>query len=138
MNGFAIAFRWAVIAGILQDWFFALPGIFVPAAILQFAKTDPVIPTYWPAYACLLLMLLSFFYIPAAVDPFRYGNVALFTVMARLGGVVFFFILYPGAFPAFFGYIDLTLTLLQGGLLALALITAGPGLPPSDVAAGSR
>jgi hypothetical protein len=129
VNKFAHAFRWAVIAGILQDWFFALPGIFIPAAVLQLAGAEPVTTVVWPAYACLLLMLLSFFYIPAAVDPLRYSSFALFTVMARLGGVFMFFILYPGAFPPLFGYIDLTLTLLQGTLLALTLITAGPAVP---------
>ncbi|HEY7326935.1 MAG TPA: hypothetical protein VH592_04820 [Gemmataceae bacterium] len=129
MNKFAVMFRWAVIAGIIQDWFFALPGIFIPSAILQFAGAEPVTPPTWPAYACLLLMLLSFFYIPAAIDPFRYSSFALFTVIARFGGVIFFFFLYPGAFPPLFGYIDLTLTLLQGSLLVLALIAAGPKVP---------
>ena len=47
-NKLAVAFRWVVIAGILQDWFFALPGIFIPAAIIQFAGADPVVPPYWP------------------------------------------------------------------------------------------
>lgn len=129
MNRFALAFRWAMIAGILQDWFFALPGIFIPAAILQFAGAEPVAPPAWPAYACLLLLLLSLFYIPAAVDPFRYSSFALFAVVARLGGVVFFFVLYPGAFPALFGIIDLTLTVLQGSLLFLALLATGQKIP---------
>jgi hypothetical protein len=128
-NKYAIAFRWSVIAGIVQDWFFALPGIFIPAAIIQFAGTDPVVPPFWPAYACLLLMLLSFFYIPAAVNPYRYSLAAVLTVFARLAGVIFFFVIYPGAFPRFFGYIDLTLTLLQGTLLMLAFITSGPKIP---------
>ncbi len=138
MNKFAIAFRWAVIAGILQDWFFALPGIFIPSAVLQLANADPVPTPIWPAYACLLLMLLSFFYIPAAIDPFRYSSFALFTVVARLGGVVFFFLLYPGTFPPLFGYIDLTLTLLQGSLLALALFAAGPKIPESAQVSAAR
>ena len=115
-------FRWAVIAGILQDWFFALPGIFVPNAVLGLAGADPAVQPIWPACACLLLMLLSIFYIPGAVDPIRHASLAAFTVAARAGGVVFFFFLYPGQFPAFFGYIDLTLTVLQGTLLALTLL----------------
>jgi hypothetical protein len=129
VNKFARAFRWVVIAGILQDWFFALPGIFIPAAILQFAGTTPVVPPFWPSYACVLLMLLSFFYIPGAIDPYRYSTFALFTVVARLGGVIFFTFLYPGQFPIFFLYIDLILTLLQGSLLMLAFITSGPVVP---------
>jgi hypothetical protein len=138
VNKYAYAFRWAVIAGILQDWFFALPGIFVPAAVLQFAGAAPVSTPVWPAYACLLLMLLSFFYIPAAVDPLRYSSFAVFTVIARVGGVIFFFVLYPGAFPPLLGYIDLTLTLLQGILLGLTFITAGPAVPESVPATYER
>jgi hypothetical protein len=128
-NKFAIAFRWSVILGILQDWFFALPGMFIPAAILQFAGTDPVVPPHWVAYACLVLMLLSFFYIPGAVDPYRYSSFAILTVVARLAGVTFFTLIYPGAFPPLFLYIDLTLTVIQGSLLALAIITSGPTVP---------
>lgn len=138
MNTFAVWFRWVVVAGILQDWFFAIPGILIPSAILQFAGAEPVAPPTWPAYACLLLVLLSFFYIPAALDPFRYSSFALFTVTARLGGVIFFFLLYPGVFPPLFGYIDLTLTLLQGSFLILALLTAGPQIPQSRPVIGAR
>jgi len=138
VNKFAIGFRWAVVAGILQDWFFALPGIFIPSAILQFAKADPVAPPVWPAYASLLLTLLSFFYIPAAIDPFRYSAFALFTVIARVGGVIFFFLLNPGAFPPLFGYIDLTFALLQGSLLVLAMLAAGPKVPESATATVAR
>src|SRR5206468_846182 len=102
------------------------------------AGADPVAPPVWPAYACLLLLLLSFFYVPAAVDPYRYSSFALFAVVARVGGVIFFFALYPGAFPPLFGYIDLTLTLLQGALLVLALLAAGPKVPEPAPAAGVR
>lgn len=122
MNTPARWFRWAVVAGILQDWFFALPGILIPNAVLGMAQAEPVVQPIWPAFACLLLMLLSLFYIPGAVDPFRYAPLAAASVAARAGGVVFFFFLYPGQFPPFFGYIDLILTLLQGTLFALAMI----------------
>jgi hypothetical protein len=130
VNKYALWFRWVVIAGILQDWFFALPGIFIPNAVLGLAQADPAIQPIWPAFACLILMLLSFFYIPGAVDPFRYSPLAALTVVARFGGVIFFFLLYPGKFPPFFGYIDLTLTVLQGTFLILALYT-GPVAEPS-------
>ena len=130
MNKFTRWFRWIVVAGILQDWFFALPGIFIPNAVLAFAQTAPAAQPIWPAFACLLLMLLSVFYIPGAVDPFRYAPLAALTVVARAGGVVFFFLLYPGQFPVFFGYIDLTLTGLQGTLLTLAFLE-GPQAEPS-------
>jgi hypothetical protein len=130
VNKYGRWFCWSVFAGILQDWFFALPGIFYPNTVLGVAQTEPATQPIWPAYACMLLILLSIFYIPGALNPIRNASLALFTVVARLGGVIFFFLLYPGQFPAFFGYIDLTLTLLQGSLLFLTLLQ-GPDLEPA-------
>ena len=121
MNRFAIGFRWAVVIGILEVWFFALPGNFIPNAVLGVVGADPVLVPVWPAFACWILTLLSIFYIPAAVDPFRYIPLAVCTVAARLGGVVFFFVLVPGRFPPALGYVDLGLAVLQGALLLLAL-----------------
>jgi len=120
MNKYAVYFRWAVIAGILQDWFFAIPGLMIP-------KRGPWVLRAWnqrstPSgrrFACVTLLLLSIAYIPGAVDPFRNSLMAFFTVVARLGGVILFFIVYPGMFPPLFGFIDVVLTLVQGTLLAL-------------------
>jgi hypothetical protein len=130
VNTYAIWFRRAVLLGILQDWFFALPGIFIPNAVLAWVGADPALEPVWPAFASLLLVLLSVFYIPAAIDPFRYLPAAVMTVLARFAGVLFFFVLYPGRFPALFGYLDLTFGLVQGALLLLAL-RAGPVSEPS-------
>jgi hypothetical protein len=127
VNKYAWWFRWSVFAGILQDWFFALPGILFPNTVLRVAQTEPATQPIWPAFACLLLMLLSVVYIPGALRPIRNAPMAVFTVVARLGGVVFFFLLYPGQFPVFFGYIDLILTLLQGSLLFMTLLQ-GPDI----------
>jgi hypothetical protein len=129
VNVFARGFRWAVVVGILQDWFFAFAGVFVPQAVLELVGADPVPQHVWPAYASLLLVFLSLFYIPAAIDPYRYGSFAVLAVLARVGGVFFFFVLYPGAFPPLLGYIDAVFTLVQATLLVLAFGTAGPPTP---------
>ncbi|HYH68971.1 MAG TPA: hypothetical protein VD866_30030 [Urbifossiella sp.] len=133
MNCYARGFRWAVVIGILQDWLFAIPGIVIPHAVLLFAGADPVPQPVWPAYAFLLLLLLSLVYIPAAVDPYKYSFFAALTVLARVAGVIFFFVIWPGAFPPLPGYIDLGLTVVQGTLLLLAFVTAGPVVPPVPV-----
>ena len=52
-NKYGRWFFWAVFAGILQDWFFALPGIFYPNTVLGLAQTEPAIQPIWPAYACI-------------------------------------------------------------------------------------
>ena len=44
----------------------------------------------WPRFAALLLILLSAFYIPSAVDPDRYRATAWTAVLSRLAGVLFF------------------------------------------------
>jgi hypothetical protein len=129
MNCYARWFRWLVILGILQDWLMAGPGIFFPDFVLGILGIEVVGEPVWPAFASLLLVLLGLAYVPAAVDPFRYLPVAVFTVVARLAGVLFFFVLYPGRFPLLFGLIDLTFFLTQGALLFLAWRT-GPQESP--------
>jgi hypothetical protein len=130
VNTYAIWFQRAVVLGILVNCFFALPGIFIPNAVLAWVGAEPATEPVWPAFASLLLVLVSLFYIPAAVDPFRYCPVAVLAVLARGAGVVFFLVLYPGRAPALFGYIDLGFALVQGILLLLAL-RVGPAPEPS-------
>ncbi len=120
MNHYARWFRWFVILGIVQDLAMAGPGIFFPDFVLGVLGIEVVGEPVWPAFAALLLVLLGLFYIPAAVDPFRYFPVSVLTVLARLAGVIFFFLLYPGRFPLLFGLIDLAFFLTQGTLLFLA------------------
>jgi len=50
----------------------------------------------------------------------RYKATAILSVLARPPGVVFFLWLWPNLYPAF-GYLDLSLTIIQAPLLALAL-----------------
>jgi hypothetical protein len=108
-----------VVLGILVNLFFALPGILYPNAVLAFAGVEPVYQPVWPAFACSLLLLLSLFYIPGAINPFRYTSIAVLSVLARFSGVVFFFFIWPG-FPLF-GSIDLVFGIVQLVLLILAL-----------------
>lgn len=120
MNRYALWFRWAVIAGILQDWLLGVPGIVKPNSVLQLVKVKPVEQPVWPAFASLLLTLLSIMYIPGAVNPLRYRAVAILSVLARAAGVTFFFGLQRGKVPPWFGAIDLFFLLVQGPLLFLA------------------
>jgi hypothetical protein len=111
--------RWwclAVFAGIVQDWIVAIPGIFAPNLVLRLVAR-PVQQPVWPAFACLLLFLLSLFYIPGARDPFKYRTTAILTVVARGAGVIFFLGIWRGRTPAWFGYLDLAFTIIQGSLL---------------------
>ena len=131
MNTYAMWFRWAVFLGILQDFVVGLPGVFFPNGVLEYVGQPPAPDPIWIAFACLILVLLGTFYIFGAIDPFRYRPLAIFTVVARAAGVVFFFFLYRGWFPDWFGYVDLVLTLLQGSLLFLALRAGPERVPPT-------
>jgi hypothetical protein len=131
MKPYALWFRWAVFLGILQDFVVGIPGIFFPNGVLDYAGLPPAPDPVWPAFACLILVLLGTFYIPGAIDPFGYRPLAILTVVARAAGVVFFFVLYRGQFPDWFGYVDLFLTVLQGGLLFLTFRAGPESVPPT-------
>src|SRR5205085_102321 len=79
---YALWFRWSVFVGILQDWLVAIPGVFVPNAVLALAA-EPAAQPVWPAFGCSLLLLLSLFYVPGALDPFSHRATAVLTVVAR-------------------------------------------------------
>ncbi len=118
---YEVWFGRAMWLGILADWFLGVPGIFWPNATLGLAGQTPDLEhPVWPAFASLLLVLLSLFYIPGAVNLRRYKATAILSVLARPPGVVFFLWLWPNLYPAF-GYLDLSLTIIQAPLLALAL-----------------
>jgi hypothetical protein len=119
MNRYAVWFRWIVVLGILVNLFFALPGMFIPNSVLAHVGIEPVRDPVWPAFACNLLLLLSLFYIPAAVDLFRYTVVAWLAVFARLAGALFFLVIWR-VYPLF-GCLDLVFGVAQFALLLLAL-----------------
>jgi hypothetical protein len=111
-------FRRAMWAGIIQDWALGLPAIFAPEKTIRLARQRPTEDPTWTAFASLLVMLLSFSYIPGARDPFRYRTSAWLSVFARPPGVLFFLVLRRGYYPLF-GIIDGVLSVIQIPLLAL-------------------
>lgn len=124
MNKRAVWFGRAVWLGVLANCVLAIPAIFAPNATLEFVGQRPSQDPVWTAFAALLLVLLSAFYIPGANNPYRYLFNAWLAVLARTCGVIFFFFLYPGLYPIF-GLLDLTFFIIQGVLLIL-MLTATP------------
>lgn len=119
MNRYAVWFRWVVVLGILVNMFFSLPGIFIPNTVLQLSGEDPVREPIWPGAASLLLTLLSLFYIPAAVNLFRYTPVAWLAVFSRFCGFTFFIFLWKHS--AIIAWVDLFFGVPELILLILAL-----------------
>lgn len=127
MNKHATWFCRAVWAGIIADWVLGIPTIFWPEGVLKLLGMRPTEDPVWTAFAALLVVLLSLFYIPGASDPYRYRFNAWLAVLARPPGVIFFLLYKPGFYPAF-GYLDGALFLAQFPLLLLTL----RALPPQD------
>jgi len=108
--------------GIIANCTIAVPGIFIPNTVLAMlhwplALEKPV----WTAAASMLLTQLSIFYIPAAIDPFRYRAIAWLSVfLTRAAGATFFLVLWPNQYPGV-GYLDLTFFVIEAPLLLLAM-----------------
>ena len=113
-------FRRAIWLGIAANAVLALPTVLAPEWVLATLGLRPTGDPVWTAFAALLLVLLSLFYIPGGNNPHRHRFTAWLAVFARLAGVIFFLILYPGIYPAF-GILDAVFFLVQWPLLLKAL-----------------
>jgi hypothetical protein len=85
--------RWfsrVVWVGIVANVVLAIPTLAAPDQVIAFSRLPTVTPVVWARFAALLLILLSAFYAPAAIDPDRYRANAWLAVISRLAGVVFF------------------------------------------------
>ena len=119
MNQYAVHFRWVVILGVLLNWFFDLPGIFVPNTVLDWGGIAPIQTPVWLAFGCMMSALVGLFCIVGAIDPFRYAPIAILAVLARLASASFFLFLWTE--HRLFGWIDLSFGVVQAILLWLAL-----------------
>ena len=116
------ALRWfsrVVWLGIAANLALAVPPLLMPARMLAFSRLPIAEPLLWTQFAALLLILLSAFYVPAAIDPRRYVLVAWMSVLARLAGVVFFVLFQPSEYHLF-GYFDLVFFVPEAALLVAA------------------
>ena len=105
----------------------ALAAIAAPAMILALAGVPAAAPAIWPRLAALQLIVLSAFYLPAAIDIDRYRPIAWFVVAAHAAGGIFF--LFEPGYRLFAVY-DFTFALPLAVLLTMAV--------RSDHAAGPR
>jgi hypothetical protein len=115
--------------GVLVDWLRAIPAIFAPQWVLSVTGLGGTASPVWVAFSALLLFLLSLFYLPGAMDPYRSLISAKLAVPARLLLALFFLWLYPGQYPHL-GLVDLVVFLIQLPLLIVLLRTPAP---PGDI-----
>lgn len=114
--------------GIIANLGLAIPTLLYPAMMLARNSLPPADPLLWPRFSALLLILLSVFYMPAAVDPDRYRVNAWFAVASRLVGVVFFFVFQPSEYRAL-GMVDLVFFVPEVILLIVAVRRAAAAAP---------
>jgi len=114
-------FRWAIGAGFLLANLFALPGIFVPGAVLSLLKVQLTTQPVWPAFAFLLTFLVSLFFIPAAINPVRNLPTAIVSVASWFVVALYWAIFYPrmsgDSAPHVVVLVALAMGLLQAALL---------------------
>jgi len=109
-----------VLFGVFVNITLALPTVFFPNFVLGLMRVPLTHEPMWANFAAFLLILLSLSYIPGAIDPVRYRAGAWHSVIARLGGALFFLVTPFRHDWALFGLIDLTFFVSEGILLAMA------------------
>ena len=128
MNKYATWFGRVVWLGILANFSFAVLAFLKPNDLLAFLQLGSVESTVWLFNYSVLLVMLSCFYIPAALDPFRYLVSAWLLVAARLIPATTFFVgVYVSYMAKGFltlGIVDSTVGVIELVLLVLALRTA--------------
>jgi hypothetical protein len=109
--------------GIVANIIVAVTSIVWTEAVLDFFNLDMAQSRIWPRFAAFLLILLTIFYVPAALDPIVHRYAAVVSVICRFAGVAFFSIV--GGRYIVFGLYDLIFALPQAILLWLARSSAG-------------
>ena len=76
--------------GIIANLALAVPTLLWPAQMQALAGLPAATPLVWVRFSSLLLILLSGFYVPAAIDCRRHRTNAWLGTGGRLAGVLFF------------------------------------------------
>ncbi len=109
--------------GIAANMIWAASAVLRPAAMIEFFRLDPATPFIWVRFAGWLLILLSLFYVPAAMAPGRASVNAWLSVAARFAGAMFFLSQIAWhALPS--AYLPFGLTDLIFGVAQLVLLFA--------------
>jgi hypothetical protein len=116
----AVWFGRVVWLGILANFALAMLVLFAPEWAIKMANLPPAVPLLWPRFAAWLLILLSLFYMPGAIDPYKYRVTAWLSIVSRLAGVFFFWVTQPPEYRMF-GTFDFVFLVPEAILLPIAL-----------------
>ena len=120
MSAAGIWFRRVLWLGIVANLALAVPTLLAPERMIVLTRLPPASPVLWVQFSGLLLILLSVFYMPAAIDFVRYRATAWMAVGSRLAGVIFF-VGFQNREYHMLGYFDLIFFVPEVILLTLAL-----------------
>jgi hypothetical protein len=104
--------------GIAANIIVAVVSITWTQSVLDFLRLEMAQPLVWPRFAAFLIILLSIFYVPSAIDPLVHRYSAIVSIACRFGGLAFFTIV--GGRYIIFGLFDLTFGLPQAILWWMA------------------
>ncbi|MEH2179782.1 hypothetical protein [Nostoc sp.] len=126
MNNYAKWFSRVTWLGIIANMFFVIPSCFFPELMLTFLQMHIPMPIIWVRAAGMLLFIISAFYIPGALDPYRYQATAWISIFpSRAFGSTFFIcaVLFFGQDKGFLSiaFVDLFFGLTEVILLTLAM-----------------
>ena len=121
-NTAASWFSRVVWLGIAFNLLFIVPQVFAPDFINMAVDLPPGFSTIWNQAHGMMVLALSLFYIPAALDPLRYPAYSWLLVVSRLIAAGFWAYL-SGSSPAFVSYLitDGAFGVIEGLLLQRAL-----------------
>ncbi|MDZ8034414.1 MULTISPECIES: hypothetical protein [unclassified Nostoc] len=126
MNNYAKWFSRVTWVGIIVNMLFVIPSCFFPELMLTFLQMHIPEPIIWVRAAGMLLFIISAFYIPGALDPYRYQATAWISIFpSRAFGSTFFIcaVLFFGQDKGFLSiaFVDLFFGLAELILLTLAM-----------------
>ncbi|MCC5615549.1 hypothetical protein LC605_10800 [Nostoc sp. CHAB 5836] len=126
MNTYAKWFSRVTWLGIIANMFFVIPSCFFPELMLTLLHMHIPMPIIWVRTAGMLLFIISAFYIPGAIDPYRYQATAWISIFpSRAFGSTFFIcaVLFFGQDKGFLSiaFVDLFFGLAEVIFLTLAM-----------------
>ncbi len=126
MNPYAIWFGRVTWLGIFVNMLFVIPSCFFPELMLTFLQMHIPIPIIWVRAAGMLLFIISAFYIPGALDPYKYQATAWISIFpSRAFGSTFFLcaVFFFGQDIGFLSiaFVDLFFGLVEAFLLTMAM-----------------
>ena len=101
--------------GIIANLIAAVIAMAWPSCVLALLHLEPAYPLVWVRHSGLVLLSLTLFYIPAALSPLRALFIAIFAILARVLGIVFF--LFVGGAYLWFAAYDALFAVPQAILL---------------------